>query len=94
LVIAGFGVGHVPERILPALMPLIQRLPVVLTSRAGVGPVLAYTYGAPGAERDLRARGVIGGGFIHPYKARVLLRLLVAAGADRDRIAAAFSALG
>jgi L-asparaginase len=37
---------------------------------------------------------VIGGGFIHPYKARVLLRLLVAAGADRDRIAAAFSALG
>jgi L-asparaginase len=94
LVIAGFGVGHVPERILPALMPLIQRLPVVLTSRAGVGPVLADTYGAPGAERDLRARGVIGGGFIHPYKARVLLRLLVAAGADRDRIAAAFSALG
>jgi L-asparaginase len=37
---------------------------------------------------------VIGGGFVHPYKARVLLRLLVAAGASRDEIADAFAALG
>jgi L-asparaginase len=56
--------------------------------------VLADTYGAPGGERDLRARGAIGGGFVHPLKARVLLRVLVAAGAGRDAIAAAFAALG
>jgi len=94
LVIAGFGVGHVPEWLVPVLDPLIAAMPVVLTSRAGNGSVLADTYGAPGGERDLLARGVIGGGFVHPYKARVLLRLLVAAGAGRPEIADAFAALG
>jgi L-asparaginase len=94
LVLAGFGVGHVAGRLVPALAELAAGMPVVLTSRTGAGPVLADTYGAPGSERDLRSRGVIGGGFVHPYKARVLLRLLVAAGATREEIAAAFAALG
>lgn len=94
LVLAGFGVGHVPERVVPALVPVIEQMPVVLTSRTGGGAVLTDTYGAPGGERDLHARGVISGGFLHPYKARVLLRLLVAAGADRRQIAEAFAALG
>ncbi len=94
LVVAGFGVGHVPERLVPLLAPVIATMPVVLTSRTGAGSVLADTYGAPGAERDLRARGAIGGGFVHPYKARVLLRLLVAANATLADIDAAFAALG
>ena len=52
------------------------RLPTyTLHSLAGNGSVLADTYGAPGGERDLLARGVIGGGFVHPYKARGPLRL-------------------
>jgi L-asparaginase len=94
LVLAGFGVGHVPAGLVPAVSELIQAMPVVLTSRAGSGPVLADTYGSPGAERDLRERGVISGGFVHPFKARVLLRLLLAAGATRPEIAAAFASLG
>jgi L-asparaginase len=94
LVLAGFGVGHVPERLLPDLTEIVQAMPVVLTSRTGGGAVLADTYSAPGSERDLLARGVIGGGFVHPFKARVLLRLLVAAGATREEIAAAFASLG
>ena len=94
LVLAGFGVGHVAARLVPALTELAAAMPVVLTSRTGAGPVLADTYGAPGSERDLRSRGLIGGGFVHPYKARVLLRLLVAAGATHDEITAAFAALG
>lgn len=94
LVIAGFGVGHVPEPLVAPLVPIIRTMPVVLTSRTGAGPVLADTYGAAGAERDLRARGVIGGGFVHPFKARVLLRLLVAAGAGHEEIAAAFASFG
>jgi L-asparaginase len=79
---------------LPALDEILAVMPVVLTSRSGAGPVLADTYGAPGSERDLLARGVINGGFVHPFKARVLLRLLVAAGAGRDEIAGAFADLG
>ncbi|MDT4916866.1 MAG: L-asparaginase [Pseudonocardiales bacterium] len=94
LVIAGFGAGHVPPTLLPAIDEIIEAMPVVLTSRSGAGPVLAETYSAPGSERDLLARGVIGGGFVHPFKARVLLRLLVAAGADRKEIATAFAQLG
>jgi L-asparaginase len=85
LVFAGFGVGHSPASLVPALAEINDVMPVVLTSR---------TYGAPGSERDLLSRGIISGGFVHPYKARVLLRLLVAAGASRGEIAAAFAALG
>ncbi len=48
--------------------------------------MLANTYAAPGGERDLLSRGLIRGGFLHPFKARVLLRLLVAAGASRAEI--------
>lgn len=94
LVVAGFGAGHVPAWLVPTLVEIVAVMPVVLTSRAGAGRVLTDTYGAPGAERDLLARNIISGGNVHPYQARVLLRLLVASGATRDEIAAEFAALG
>jgi L-asparaginase len=92
--VAAFGVGHVPETWPDTLTDLVGRIPVVLASRTGAGPTLAGTYGFPGSERDLLARGLIPAGLLHPYKARILLYLALAASADRDTITAAFHAAG
>ncbi|MGH3620291.1 MAG: hypothetical protein ACRDQ5_00660 [Sciscionella sp.] len=94
LVVAGFGVGHVPSSVVDILTHLTSRMPVVLASRTGAGSVLANTYAFSGSESDLLSRGLIAAGFLDPLKARILLHQLLASGHDHATTQAVFARAG
>jgi L-asparaginase len=92
-VIETLGSGHVPERQVPSLARLAERMPIVYASRVPFGDLFLKTYAYPGAEIDLLRRGLICAGALSGPKARALLAILLAAGATREEIRAAFAAL-
>ncbi|HEY3981698.1 MAG TPA: asparaginase domain-containing protein [Streptosporangiaceae bacterium] len=93
-VVEVFGAGHAARRNAAALKRLAARMPVVFASRTGAGGLYTSTAGYPGSERDLIDGGLIPAGALDGLKARVLLSLLLADGAGRDRIAATLAQTG
>ncbi|AMB43933.1 asparaginase [Methylobacterium sp. AMS5] len=91
VVIEGMGAGHVPEALAAIVSTLVGRIPVVLASRTETGPVFSRTYGYPGGEIDLLARGALSAGLLSGVKARLMLQLLLRAGLDRAAYAPYFA---
>jgi L-asparaginase len=91
LVIDAGGGGHVPRRIVPRLARIAESLPVILASRTRTGEILRNTYDFPGSEKELLRQGLISAGWLDPLKARILLMLLLVAGATREDIVRAFA---
>lgn len=87
LVVEAFGAGHVPSWFAEPLGDLARRIPVVMVTRTGGGPVLRRTYGFPGSEQDLRARGLLSAGMLPTAKVRLLLLLALRTGASHDDVA-------
>lgn len=77
LVIEAMGAGHVPETWVTSLQTLSRQIPVVLAVRVPCGPTFTCTYGFPGSETDLLARGLVSAGLLSAVKARLLLTLIV-----------------
>ncbi len=94
VVVAGSGAGHVSALAADVIGDVVPRVPVVVATRTGAGRTATSTYGYPGAEVDLLARGVIMAGALSARKARLLLWVLLGGGADRARIAREFAVRG
>lgn len=93
LVVAAFGVGHIPADAVDLVHSYAKRVPVVLASRTGAGPIHRASYHFPGSEYDLQQRELLNAGFLDPLKARILLRQLLATHASRKTIAETFGGL-
>jgi L-asparaginase len=94
LVVEATGGGHVNARNVEELERLAANMPVVLASRTGAGEVLRRTYSFVGSEVDLARRGLISAGAMTAARARMLLRLLLAAEVSLEDVRQAFAALG
>ena len=76
IVLEGFGGGHLPLSLLPAMDDAVATgIAVVIATRGVAGPNLERTYRLEGAETDLIDRGALPAGALVGHKAR--LRLLV-----------------
>ena len=82
--------GPPPSWTVPTIERVAGQIPTVLASRTAGGELLRHSYGYAGSETDLLARGLISAVTLSAAKARILLRLLLAAGVPRDQVASCF----
>lgn len=85
-VIEAMGGGHLPATLAPMVESLAREMPVVLATRVASGPVFERTYGFPGSEMDLIAKGAIPAGSLTGPKASLLLRMLLARGLSAEAL--------
>jgi L-asparaginase len=91
LVAVVLGAGHAPPAFLAACRAAARRVPVVACVRPESGRILRSTYGFDGAERDVRAAGMIPAPALSPAAARITLMACLGAGYSKVATAAAFA---
>ncbi len=91
LVVVLLGAGHAPPAFLAACRASARRVPAVACVRPESGRILRATYGFEGAERDVRAAGLIAAPALSPAAARITLMACLGAGYSRVATAAAFA---
>ena len=84
LVVSAFGGGHVSVDWVDLIDHITTEIPVLVASRTGSGPTAEASYGFLGSEMDLIDRGAVMCGFLCPYKARILIWLLIGSGMGRE----------
>ncbi len=91
LVLEGLGGGHTPTELVSSLEEIAKQIPVILSTRIGVGDALTSTYtGYPGSEMSLLEKGLISAGFLDGRRSRILLTLLLMSDCSIDEIKNAF----
>ena len=87
LVVSGLGDGDVPSSWVPLLRKILRsEIPIVLTSRYPDGFVQA-TENYEGSAAQLLEMGLIGGGLLSPYQARIKLAVGLAANLRGEALA-------
>ncbi|MBQ6772891.1 MAG: asparaginase [Synergistaceae bacterium] len=87
LVVSGLGDGDVPSSWVPLLRKILRsEIPIVLTSRYPDGFVQA-TENYEGSAAQLLEMGLIGGGMLSPYQARIKLAVGLAANLKGEELA-------
>jgi L-asparaginase len=81
VVIAGFGGGHLPPQMMPAVRDVASSIAVVVTTAAPGAPAFRATYGHAGSEQDLAAAGAVVADALSPRKAALMLSMCLASAA-------------
>lgn len=86
LVIDALGCGNVPPKCREEIMKLGERgIPMILTVRVPMGSVMEE-YGYEGSIRSMKASGILSGGRLSAWKARLLLALALGISKDPKEI--------
>ncbi len=91
VVIAALGVGNLPPQVVPLIAATTK--PVVLSTRADIGPIMPI-YGYEGGGKTLERAGAIPASFLNAFKARMKLIVLLSLGYDMAAIDASFRGHG
>lgn len=84
VIIEALGGGRVPPKVIPVLADFVEsRVPVVITTRCGIGPVVDE-YGYQGAHRDLKKLGCYFAHYLSGPRARIKLMLVLGNGFNSD----------